>query len=306
MSTADDSDQRNARLDDNNSQHDSHEDGFNNMMKHLDEDGGQDDVPLEDDPEILKALEDVEQCDDFGPSIVSHVAEAFTKTATRLLSKETAENIKKGIKIPENCKVFRVPKVNPEIWQNLRTRARISDIKLQQVQYSLSASLTTIALMSDEIAKSSRQMPKDIVTKLLKMGMDGANLIGSQMQDLSYRRRQELKPFVNPEYSGMCGAKIPVGEFLFGDNLVETMKSTKTATTVLRQVTTSKQRYRPYPSPQRQFPLNFQRPSTPMRARWNGQQRSNNSYQFSRQAPTSFAPQRFPQMDRNNFRSRHQ
>lgn len=220
------------------------------------------------------------------------MADAFNKTGTRKLSKETEDKLKQNIKVPDNCRSFKVPKVNPEIWQNLKTRPRVADLKLQQIQAGLSISLTVLASLSDKIAKAaaSKLVPKEVASDLLKAGLDGANLIGHQMQEITSRRRQEIKPYLNPDYAGICSAQLPPSEFLFGDNLTETLKSSKAASTVIRNTTLPQNRMMPYNLNQRpsnsnyQRPsyLNYQRPFTPFRGRTNGQRQRGN---FNHQQP---------------------
>ncbi|CAL8149167.1 unnamed protein product [Orchesella dallaii] len=62
--------------------------------------------------EIANVLVDIEQPEDYGSPVRGHIAEAYVKTVTRPLSKETSDKLKHQIKIPENCKQFRVPRMN--------------------------------------------------------------------------------------------------------------------------------------------------------------------------------------------------
>lgn len=235
------------------------------------------------DAEIADALADIEKCQDLGPEVTPFIAEAYRKTMERPISKETLERMKNDHKIPLNCKFFQVPKLNPEIWQNLNARGRLSDLKLQQVQNTLSLNLTFLVKISEEITKNTSKIPKDVSTKLLKLALESANVTGTQMQELNKRRRLDVKPFLSQEYHGICTAKVPPSEFLFGDNLADTLKSTKATASVIRS-SSNKHRYHPYPSTsQRGSSLNSNRPSN-FRGRWNGPNRQyNQNPQFSRQ-----------------------
>lgn len=256
------------------------------------------------DPELLELLEDIEKENNYGPSISANIAEAFDRTAQRSISKENMEKLKANLKIPDNCKSFTVPKVNSEIWQNLRTRSRIMDLKLQQNQAGLSTALSALAQISDEVAKSAKLMPKEAATKILKLSMDAGNLIGSQFFDLSARRRMEIKPFLNADYAGICNSSIKQSEWLFGENMSEALKASKTAASVMKTMNkTGRYRAVPYQVPQRQQNgyLNFQRPSTFGQGRWNGhlQHQSMRFHQFQNR-PRQQSPQGMYQSYKRN------
>lgn len=255
---------------------------FDNMLKNLNEPAGDNDTVMYD-AELAEALADVEKCQDFGPEVTSFISEAYKKTVERPISKETMERMKNDHKIPSNCKFFQVPKLNPEIWQNLTTKGRLSDLKIQQIQNTLSLNLTFLVEITQEITRNAAKIPRDISTKLLKLALDSANVAGTQMQELNKKRRLEVKPFLSQEYQGICTAKLAPSEYLFGENLAETLKSTKATASVIR-CSTSRQRYHPYSSTyQRGSSLNFSRPSN-FRGRWNGPSRQyNQTPQFNRQ-----------------------
>jgi len=61
------------------------------------------------------------------------------------ITKEIVDKASDDIKVPQNCKIWGVPKVNPEIWSLLPTQGKTSDAKSQHAQ--LATSKATIALM---------------------------------------------------------------------------------------------------------------------------------------------------------------
>ncbi|ODM91716.1 hypothetical protein Ocin01_14965 [Orchesella cincta] len=240
------------------------------------------------DEEIKNALADIEESDELGPAVGPFLAEAYNRTISRPLSKDNAEKLKLGLKIPENCSNFRVPKMNPEMWNNMPQEARIVDLKHQQLQQTLSQGLTVLVKMCDELSQAAAQMPKDVLTKVLKIGLDGANIMGTQMQELNQKRKSEMRPYLNPDIVDICSAKTPVSEFLFGPNLAETLKATKAASSVMKTTITSR-RFRPYAT-QQPGSLNGFRPSTPHRGWWNEYQQQHPR----QQAPRMFQSPRFP------------
>lgn len=158
----------------------------------------------EKDEQLDDLLKDISDKVEYGPPLIANVSSSFTKTVTRPLSKETKSALAERMKIPENCKEFSAPKVNSEIWRLLPSHAKISDVKHQQTQQMLGIGLSAFANMANTLAANKNNIPKELMTTLLKQAIDGANALGDQFQSISTRRRHEMKKFLNPEYSGIC------------------------------------------------------------------------------------------------------
>jgi len=116
--------------------------------------------------------------------------------------------------IPENCKEFSSPKVNPEIWRLLPQQAKIGDLKSQQSQQVLGSTLATFASIASLVAENKETIPKATVSSILQLAIDGSNLVGDQFQSLSALRRNEMKRFLNPDYAGICSTKVEQSSFL--------------------------------------------------------------------------------------------
>ncbi|OXA36883.1 uncharacterized protein LOC118433680 [Folsomia candida] len=226
---------------------------FANMFQDKPHDG-------QDDNELVEIMKDIEGSIEYGPDLLPQISEGFSKTVSRPLTKETASKLKDQIKIPSNCKGFAVLKMNSEIWAHLPTGARLADIQTQQVQQSISFGLITMAEIANEVATHSNEIPQEVKKRILKLAIDGGNILGDQLQASNMKRRQEVKKLINPEYSAICNKQLPVSEYLFGDNLSETLKTSKAASTVIRSSMTRTTRFRPYNFSRNTGNLNFQRP----------------------------------------------
>lgn len=143
---------------------------------------------------------------EYGPDVMAQIAEGFVKTVIRPLSKESASNIKDKFKVPGNCKQFNVPKINPEIWNHLPPQSKMTDIKYQQIQQTLSQGLVGLARIAQEVA--SRDVQTAAKSSILKIAIDTANLLGDQLQNISGRRKTEVKKFINPEYNAICSSQV--------------------------------------------------------------------------------------------------
>lgn len=98
--------------------------------------------------------------------------------------------------------------MNSEIWANLNQTARITDIKCQQLQQTLSQGLIALSQIANEVAKASSSIPAEIKANILKIAIDGANLLGDQLQSNNNKRRAEVKRYINPEFHGICSSQV--------------------------------------------------------------------------------------------------
>ncbi len=211
-------------------------------------------------------LIDVEKNCDFGPEITASVASSFLKTVNRPLSKESKSKLCEGIKIPTNCKEFASPKVNPEIWKMLPSNAKLSDVKHQQNQQALATGLSAFSIIADLIISKKSEMPKEIVSTVVKLSIDAANILGDQLQQQNFKRKMEIKKYLNSDYAGICSTQIPQSEWLFGDDINERLKTSKATSNLIKNTgIRGATRFHPYnkSGPVRQSSsgsLNYNRP----------------------------------------------
>lgn len=153
-------------------------------------------------------LEDIEKGTDLGPEISKPVAESFLKTISRPLSKESKTKLRDNLKTPINCKEFVPPKVNNEIWRIIPSTARLLDVKQQQTQQALGTGLTALAMITNQIIERKAELPKDLVSSIVKIAIDAANCMGDQSQQLNSSRKLDLRKHLNPEYAGICNVQV--------------------------------------------------------------------------------------------------
>lgn len=217
---------------------------------------------------LQEVLKDSEDLVEYGNPLTDQIAERFQKCVTRPLSKQTSEKLKEKMKTPENCKLLAAPKVNGEIWNVLPNNIRNGDFKLQQMQIAMSQGLITLAKIADCVKSNNENglIPSHVAEEILQLSVDGGNLIGMGFQEINSKRRQEIRPALNQEYSGICSQRFPVTEYLFGDDLNDNLRSSKAAANVVRRATSNKTRhsFKPYNKPAQTFKtrpnLNYTRP----------------------------------------------
>lgn len=240
--------------------------------------------------------------------MIPNLATAFIKTVTRPLKKETTAKLKDHLKIPDNCREFRVPKMNNEIWKCLPPHAKMDDVHSQQVQTSLVYGLSSLSKIANAAAllncRKDQGAPasKELCNEIIDFAIKGANFLGHQLQEMNLKRRGNVKRHINSDYSGICNREIPNSEWLFGTELAESLKQSKTASTIMKSSLRGN-RFRPYNmqrSPSAN--LNFQRlPSYPQkRGNWNNRGRNVNRNQ--REQPFAHRPsfQPYQKYNQNN------
>lgn len=218
-------------------------------------------MKIDEDPSILEMFQDVEKNVEYGQELAQYVADGFQKTVTRPLSSETSNTLKENFKVPSNCKPFVVPKMNPEIWGQLDSRSRVTDLKYQQLQQTMSYGLVSLTNIANFIATRSTEIPSDFSKSILRISMDGANLLGAGFQQLTAKRRLEVKPHLNSDYASICTSKSLPSEHLFGNDLNETLKASKNTAGLVKKTLRPMVRTNPY-TRQGTGNLNRYRPSS--------------------------------------------
>ncbi len=195
---------------------------------------------------ILEALKDVEETVEYGPDVATQVAQSFQRIALRPLSMETLKTIKEKVKVPANCKALLTPRMNPEIWTGIPSKARMGDLNSQQIQKTKSYGLVSLANIANLVVENSSTLNPEFVKQKLSLSLDGANLLGNGFQQIVQKRRSEVKPHLSTEYASICSAKVLDSEFLFGDNLAEALKASKATAGLVKKTFVPNPRYKPY------------------------------------------------------------
>lgn len=174
-------------------------------------------------------------------------------------SKESVEKLKDKLLPPENCKNLCVPKVNPEIWNNLSQKSKSNDLRSQILQKNVLKGVTAFANVIDGMMKNEKSLAKDFLRESLKQLLDGAESLANAFLDISANRRQEVKPSLDSQYAGICSIQ-EHGEFLFGTNIVESLKASKSVSGVMKGAMPTRGSSFRFASYKRRGSLNYSRP----------------------------------------------
>jgi len=117
--------------------------------------------------------------------------------------------------------------INPTFWALLPNESKEHDKHLQNAQSLLAKCLTGDVQIKETLLhfNSHPDQFSLLFPKLFAKLGSCAVLLGNAFLESSYRRRDVLKPAINPRFHSLCGSKIPVTNVLFGDNVLESAKS---------------------------------------------------------------------------------
>ncbi|OXA46376.1 hypothetical protein Fcan01_18896 [Folsomia candida] len=172
--------------------------------------------------------------------------------------------------------------LGPEISQNvaesfLKTISPLTG--QQQSQQALSVGLSALSIITSQVLIRKSEIPNEVVSSIVKLAIDAANVLGDQSQQVNSNRKMDLKRYLNPDYAGICTSQVPQSEWLFGSELSESLKESKTTSSLMRNTSVrGGDRFHPYNRPgtsrQNYSSLNYQRPFRPrFQPRGNGQYR---------------------------------
>ena len=166
--------------------------------------------------EIAQSLTDTEKT---APKVSEKLAKIVN---LRWLNKLDETNLKeKSDKYlrPINCDRLITPKVNPEIWGRLDRQTRGKDLRLSNLQTTLTKVGNITAKTTDMLLKARAEDGKVDVDNMVRMNTDALALLGHVSFELSQRRRDAIRPTLHKEYATLCASHVPITNFLFGDEL---------------------------------------------------------------------------------------
>lgn len=186
----------------------------------------------------LKVLaEEFSVAEKTSPAIDANLADIVKSLLTEKLSKDKLAEVQNKYLRPENCTDLVAPKINKQIWQQLRQETRNSDSAFQKAQSLVLSGLYAIL----QLCNSSSGDQRNVLTHT-------AVLLLSANRELNLKRRDLIRPDLNKQYASLCNPSTPVSSFLFGDDLNKEVEEL-TKSQKLSSKVTPKKRMEPYKVP---------------------------------------------------------
>ena len=132
---------------------------------------------------------------------------------TKKLTKGKLAEVQNKYLRPENCTNLVAPKINKQIWQQLRQETRNNDSAFQRAQSLLLSGLYAVL----QLCNSANGDQRNVLTST-------AVLLLSANRELNLKRRDLIRPDLNKQYAPLCNPSTAVSTFLFGDDLNKEVK----------------------------------------------------------------------------------
>lgn len=188
--------------------------------------------------DLLSSIsQDLFETTDKGPAINEKLAQITDKNFIAELEPGKLKNILQKHQRPQNCEQLYVPKVNPEIWYKMPGHIRKKDIKLANLQDTLQSSVSAIMSSLNDIMQS-HEMKKQTDLKMVASNLvDATALIGHVSKELSFKRRESIRPILHNDFKQACSRDNKVESLLFGSDLAATAQKIKNTSKVMQSVT---------------------------------------------------------------------
>ena len=167
-----------------------------------------------------------------GPAIRDPLATYATTCVTKRIERDHLKALKQKAKRPANCPNVVVPQVNPAIWRELDRFPKVRDVHMQSTQELSVRGLQLALAMKERLGSSEESKVEDVGAMCTTL----IALLGNASLEMSFRRRELLKPSINRRYHSLCGPSTEVGVYLFGDRMAEDMREIAEAAKVSRGI----------------------------------------------------------------------
>ena len=178
--------------------------------------------------DLAKSLSDEDEST--SSNVEPKLADIAMKRWRKKLNSEKLKSISDKYQRPANCTSMTGIKCNPEIWSQLSSTKKRTDLQLHNIQQIVLKSAVATLQTTNALATSKSD---DDYSQLLSQSVDTVALLAHAHSQLSQVRRDQIKPILKQEYSTICSAEIqPDSKWLFGSDLAKALKDAKEASTI--------------------------------------------------------------------------
>lgn len=180
--------------------------------------------------------------DEAGPPVSDKLSKLVNDKFQTEYTVEKRKEIVQKYKVPSNCHELYVPKVNSEIWGKLNANSKRSDIRTSVLQDTLVKVSGAIIVTVDDLLSHREKKTTPDYKALISRLTDSVALIGHVHKELSFKRRDAIRPYLNQEFKQACSRTLKPGKLLFGEDLPKTLQELKTTNKLMSSVTPDNKR----------------------------------------------------------------
>ncbi|XP_028397339.1 uncharacterized protein LOC114521127 [Dendronephthya gigantea] len=166
--------------------------------------------------------------------IAAGLAEIVNGLLKDKLPKEKLQELQPKYVRPENCPTLVSPKVNKQIWHQMRQDTRNRDSAIQKAQGLMISGLCAVL----EVCNSAGGDQKRVLTH-------AAVLLLAANREINLKRRDLIRPDLNKQYGSLCNPSVAISTNLFGDDLSKEVEEVSKSYKLGSKVT-SAPRFEPY------------------------------------------------------------
>ena len=201
--------------------------------------------PTVDNTELLQFIDNsMILSEEADPPLSEHLAKILNAKYLVEFDTSKRKELLNKYKIPRKCESFVVPKVNPDIWQKLPAHAKWGAMAIFTQQATLLCITSSISSVIDDLLSARQSKETPTYQHLSAKIIDSVALLGHVNKELSFTRRELLRPNLSQDFTQACSRKIEVGTFLFGDDLPQVIQQLRTTNRLVKSVTTNFQQAR--------------------------------------------------------------
>ena len=180
------------------------------------------------------------------PAVAKMIAELINSILSGKLLPEVAKERDEKYLPPDNCELVCTSLVNEEIWDSITTQTKQVDIAFQRVQETLTHGISSLPLLADKLAKDVQNKQTPNMTDIMHHVMDSLVLVTHANLSLNMKRRELIKPDLNPPFTRLCKPEIAPTTNLFGDDLQKHLKEITDVSRVGKQLQKKPLEQRPH------------------------------------------------------------